>query len=349
MNKKIIITCAVALSLSLNCFGQKCVKFIDYQNKTIDTKGINMKLFGQPMGAGESTVTPVLRTADIKLQQLDLLQYNICEQLKNIKTDFMREKLQAQYMNLLMQMMKLQQSDGATQQQLAQELITGNMTGSTQPLPEVVENNEAAPVPDPSPSPQPAPAPTPTPAPTPNPAPVPAPVPAPAPAVWDDDILDVDISFPCFGDDYTSAPGFIRASGMETSMDAQIAKRAARTVAVEELASKIEITVKSVTEDYFLRTQKGLNEEIEKRIEGKTQTSVNRTLNGYKTVCEKFTLNRETKKYSCFVALEMSEDNVLRPVYNELQQDAEIKNALPNYEKFKSTFDEVMSTYENSF
>jgi cell fate (sporulation/competence/biofilm development) regulator YlbF (YheA/YmcA/DUF963 family) len=42
-------------------------------------------------------------------------------------------------------------------------------------------------------------------------------------------------------------------------------------------------------------------------------------------------------------------DNVLKPVYAELQQDAEMKNALPNYEKFKDTFDQVMNTLEGSF
>jgi cell fate (sporulation/competence/biofilm development) regulator YlbF (YheA/YmcA/DUF963 family) len=42
-------------------------------------------------------------------------------------------------------------------------------------------------------------------------------------------------------------------------------------------------------------------------------------------------------------------DNALKTVFNDLKQDTEMKDALPNYEKFKETFDSVMSTYEGSF
>ena len=321
MNKKFFLAGAMAASLSLNCSGQNCVKFIDYQNKTIDTKGLNMKLFGQPVGVGATSVTPLYREVGDQVQKLDLLQYNICEQLKNIKTDFMREKLQAQYTNMLMKMMELCKLEGQPE------------TSAT-----TVANTAA----------EEAVVPTPTPTPTPTPAPEPAVIP-PAGGGSLDDVLDVEVNFPCFGDAFFSNNGMIRASGMESSMDAQIAKRAARTVALEELASKIEITVNSVTEDHFIRTQNGMNEEIQKKIEGTTKTSVNKTLTGYKTACEKFTQNRETKKYSCYMALEISEENALKPVYEELQKDAALKKALPTYDKFKQTFNEVMKTFEDSF
>jgi len=332
MNRKFLIISAMAVSLSLNVFSQNCLKFVDYQNKTINTNGINLRIFGQSVGVGATNVAPIMREASDKLQKLDLLQYNICEQLKNIKTDFMREKLQAQYTNLLMQMMQLQQMEGSG--------------GGISPQPPTVAQNNTA-VPNPSSEqqaekekkadepPAPAPTPNPTPSPTPNP-------------IFDDINMDVDISFPC-EDFAVSPPGQIRAFGMETSIDAQIARRAARTAALEELASKVEITVKSVTADYFLRTQRGLDEELEKRIEGRTETSVNKTLQGYRTVCERTTQNRQTGRYSAYIALEISEDSVLRPVFDDLQQDPEIRNALPNYERFKQTFDEIMKELENSF
>ena len=330
INRKYFIIGVMSVGITLTSFGQKCVKFVDYQNKTVNTKGLNLQVFGQPVGVGATEVSSIQRAASDKMQQLDLLQFNICEQMKNIKTDFMREKLQAQYTNLLMQMMNLQNADGNNEVADFAKQVTDNQGNKEQtskkekkekdvtPEPKPVQNDEQVIPPTPKPS-------------------------------SDDSVLDVDVDFPCFGDKFLSSQGFIRASGMETSMDANIAKRAARTVALEELASKIEITVKSVTEDYFLRTQKGMNEEIEKRIEGKTQTSVNQTLKGYKTVCEKMTQNKQTQKYSCYIALEMSEESVLKPVFNELQQDDKIKNALPNYEKFKETFDQVMNTYEESF
>jgi len=333
---KTMVIGTVIICLSLNGFSQKCVKFIDYQNKTVNTKGISMQLPGglSSVSLGETSVSTLQREASDKLQTLDLLQHNICEQLKNIKNDFIREKLQTQYSNLLMKMMNLIKPTG-NNTSLAQS--NPEATPTLQTRSQVGENNAVVPEFEEI-------------------AETVAPLTQPstgnnqttALTTSIDEDIEVDISFPC-GDFSISTKGIIRAFGMETSMDAQIAKRAARTVALEELASKIEIIVKTVTEDYFLRTQKNLTEEFEKRLESKTQTIVNQTLTGYTTACEKFTQNKSTKKYSCYTALEISEENVLKPVYQELQQDPELKNVLPNYERFSQTFNEVMDTYEKSF
>jgi hypothetical protein len=333
--KKYVLIGLLAVSVSLSSFGQKCVKFVDYQNKTINTKGLNLQVLGQPIGAGATEVTTLQRVASEQLQQLDLLQYNICEQLKNIKTDFMREKLQAQYTNLLMKMMNLQNAGGGSSEvaEFAQQ-VSEQQGGNKQQAQKRQKQGENV---------------TPDPTPAPVPAPTPDQLPTPAPVVFDDDDVMIDITFPCSEFVSSGSDNVIRASGMETSMDANIAKRGARTSALEDLATKIEVTVKSVTEDYFLRTQKNLTEEVERRLEGKTQTSVNRTLTGTRTVCEKFQQNKSTKNYTCYMALEINMDNVLKPVFAELQRDAEIKNVLPNYEKFKDTFDNVMSTYDSSF
>ena len=42
MNKKIFIISVMAASLSLNGFGQKCTKFIDYQSKIISLRGVQI-------------------------------------------------------------------------------------------------------------------------------------------------------------------------------------------------------------------------------------------------------------------------------------------------------------------
>ena len=326
--------------ISLNGFSQKCTKFINYQTKTLDTKGINMQIFGQSVGVGATNISTLQRDVSEKLQQFDLLQYNICEQLKSIKNDFVREKLQTQYSNLLMKMLdmiKVVENNQSTVQQ------NTNTTDDTKPN-LASKNTETTDETPNSTNVEPASSPTHL---DKDGLPVSVSITA-KPVVYENENVDVEITFPC-GDFSTSTKGTIRGFGMESSMDAQIAKRAARTAALEELASKIEITVKSVTEDYFLRTQKNLTEEIEKRLEGKTQTSVNKTLTRYTTACEKFTQNKSTKKYSCYIALEINEENVLKPIYQELQQDAELKPVLPNYEKFAKTFNDVMNSFEKSF
>jgi len=340
--------CTIAMCIMLNSFGQKCVKFINYQTKTVNTKGISMQLPGglSSVSLGETSVSTLQRVASDQLQKLDLLQYNICAQLGNIKNDFIREKLQTQYTNLLMKMMNLLKaeeknnvSEESTPEpaQVAQQPIKprGESTAITSDFSKM-EETMAQPTPTSQRNEQPV-----APVSTGN-------TPIVTPTQSMDEDIEVDISFPC-GDYSLSSKGIIRAFGMESSMDVQIAKRVARTVALEELASKIEITVKTVAQDYSLRTQKNLDEKIEKRFENMTQTSVNKTLSGYTTACEKFTQNKSTKKYSCYIALEISEENVLKPLYQELKQDETLKEALPSYEKFKDTFNEVMNTYEKSF
>jgi hypothetical protein len=339
MNLKNLFIGTMIMCLALNGFSQKCTKFIDYQTKTINTKGLSMQLPSglPPIGLGETSVSSLQRIASEQLQRFDLLQYNICEQLKNIKNDFIREKLQTQYSNLLMKMMELvKTSSGESAPANSADAVKtiveafdagGSSQSATQPQQTAAgtENNTATAATAQTPA-----------------------ASAPPPASVLDEDVEVDISFPC-GDFSLSSAGVIRAFGMESSMDAQVAKRIARTAALEELASKIEITVKTVAEDYTLRTKRNLTEALEQRFQSKTQTVVNRTLSGYTTACEKFTQNKSTKKFSCYIALEITEDKVLKPIYQELKQDETLKDALPSYEKFSETFNEVMNTFEKSF
>ena len=315
MNKKYFIIGVMAASLSLNSFGQKCTKFIDYQNKTINTRGINLKILGQPVGLGDLNVTPLYREASEKMQKLDLLQFNICGQLEKVKNDFMREKLQMQYTNALIQMMELLKDGGI--------IDTDNPLQGNAPS-EKREKSSS----DPSPSPTPAPTPVPNP-------------PLPEPML-------MEVTCPC--EEFNrSTPGKITGFGNGSSMDMQIARRAARTAALEELASKIEITVKTVTTDYSLQTTRGTNEDLEKRIEHLTETSVNQTLTRYATICEKNLQDPQTKRFNSYIALEISEENALKPVFNDLQKEAALKNALPNFERFREKFNEVQKMYDNSF
>jgi len=317
MNKKIFIIGVMAASLSLNSFGQKCTKFIDYQNKTINTNGINLRILGQPIGVGATSIAPVMREASEKLQTLDLLQYTICEQLKTIKTDFLREKAQMKYSNVLIQMMELLKEEGI--------VASDNPLDSSQPS-EKREKSSSDPTPNP------------TPAPTPTPVPIP-PLPEP---------MFMEVTCPC--EEFNrSTSGKITGFGQGSSMDMQIARRAARTSALEELASKIEITVKTVTTDYSLQTTRGINEELEKRIENLTETSVNQTLTRYTTICERNLQDPQTKRFNSYIALEISEENALRPVFDDLQKEAALKNALPNFERFREKFNEVQKMYDNSF
>jgi hypothetical protein len=324
MNMKYVFIGMVAMSVSLGCFGQDCDKFLNKQTNVINTKGIVVRILGKAadaiLGTNFSSLQP--KVGD-QLQMLDVLQYNTCMQLQTIKNDFVRENLQEKAKNTLAEMLKLLTQSGA----LTPEII-GMLAENGVVEPGVTVDE--APAVNPQPVKPPA---------TADEVDVPV-LPVPATPGW------ATVTFPCqrFTD---SGDGIIRARGMETHSDPQIAKSIANVVALEELASKIEITVNSVTE-YYIRSVGGDNEELIKDFQRLTKTKVNQTLRGYKTVCEEYRQHSETQKYQCFIALEISEENVLKPVYEGLKTDAKTKNTLPGFDKFKNTFIEVMKFYEST-
>ena len=301
MNKKFLFIGATALCLSLNCFGQKCKKFIDYQNKIIDVKGVQIP--GVPANLAPVKIANLQRATSERLEMLDMLQHNLCQKMNSIKIPVLKETMQLEYGNFMLEMMQMLVAE-----------TSGGGSAATNPA----QTTTTQPV-------SPAQA-------------VPEPVAPVKPAASG----KIKVTFPCQAAPPPGSPdAVIRAFGMEESSDPQIARSIASTVALAELASKIEITVKSTIDYHVQRTQIGANEEFEKRYEMKTNQSVEQTLRGYRTVCEEFEQDLDTKKYTCYIVLEINVDNMLAPVYNELVKDAEIKRAVPNYEEFKETFKRV--------
>ena len=314
MNKKYFLICALAISLSLNSFGQKCTKFIDYQNKIINLRGVQIP--GIPANLAPLNISKLQRPASERLEIIDVLQYNLCQKMNSIKIPVLKETMQMEYSNFLMEMMQMIVAETNNAGVAPQSATT--TTQPTIPQPTTSDQSVTPVIPEPV---------------TPQPAPQPVTPPASG---------KIRVTFPCqVIDPFGSADGVIRAFGMEESADAQIARSIANTVALAELASKIEITVKSTIDYHVLRTQKGATEEFEKHYEMRTNQSVNQTMRGYKTVCEEYVQDQGTGKYTCYVVLEINIDNMLAPVYNDLVKDAEIKKAVPNYEEFKETFKRV--------
>jgi len=310
MNKKYFIIGVMAISLSLNCFGQKCTKFIDYQSKVINLRGVQIP--GIPANLVPVNVSKLQRAASERLEMLDMLQHNLCQKMNSIKIPVLKETMQVEYSNFLMEMMNMIVAENSNAGTVTQQPTT------TQPDSQQPTNNQPV---------------TPVTPVTPDPV-TPQPVTPPASG-------KIRITFPCQVAQSGSADGVIRAFGMEESSDAQIARSIASTVALAELASKIEITVKTTIDYHVQRTQKGADEEFEKHYEMRTQQTVDQTLRGYKTVCEEFEQDLATKKFTCYIVLEINIDNMLAPVYNELIKDTEIKKVVPNYDEFKETFKRV--------
>ena len=142
-----------------------------------------------------------------------------------------------------------------------------------------------------------------------------------------------------------STKELIRAIGMRESMDQQMARQMARSSALEELASKINVAVRAVIDDYYKSGSVNMNEETKRRFEGMSRQIVDQSVTGYRTICEKYTLSTKpngSKVYKCYLAIEIGQEELAMSLYGGLTKDQSIRLDY-DYEKFKSTFEREMA------
>ena len=164
----------------------------------------------------------------------------------------------------------------------------------------------------------------------------------PPKAVYED---EVEVKQFCSSEDFPSTPELIRAGSSGESSDMVMSKKVAKSNTLEELSSKIEVSVKAVIDNYNSRRQKNVNETVEKRYEELIRTVVNQKITGYKSICEKTTKTKEGK-YRTYLVYELPVDNVLNAVYTDISKDDELKVDY-DYQKFKNTFEEEMKKAES--
>ena len=346
--KNLIIGTAV-MCLTFSGFSQNCKKFINYETKTFDSEGVGLSLPGGMAKGnfGKFNISTLQRTTSEKLEQLDMMQFTICQQLKNIKSTFLRDQAQVQYSNLLMKIMNLLNADGGVGKSLAEQAPTGNEIAAENhaasnnqqaemPQQQVVtpQQNEVATSPVAASQPQ---------------ATTPAPVVVPAASAPAPEPVYTPTAAPCESNTYKSDKDYLRSFGYGESKNRGMAKDYASSAALEGLALSMEVTVKVVGQHYRLSAKKGdYPEEFEERLEKTTQTSINQTVRNINVLCEGEVRNPVTNNWEYFIVYEVSRQEAVKTVYNALQNDAMVKETLPNHEKFKQTFDEVMKEYDQS-
>lgn len=152
----------------------------------------------------------------------------------------------------------------------------------------------------------------------------------------------VEVNMPC-AEYMRSTTGQIRANGKGESMDQQMAGDMARTNALEQLASKINTSVKSLTESFALSHKVNDKEEFERKMGRLITTSVNQAISDYRTVCEKYTLTTRpdgSEFYTCYYVVEIGKEDVTSMFYNTLSSDGSL-NFNYEYEKFKMEMDKA--------
>ncbi len=91
-----------------------CKKFYTYKTNTIDISGLSAGLSSEQTAdfdfkVGQFKLNPEFVKASNKLQELDLMQYSICQSIKNISNNSKRDELLVKLVDIKMQMLKIAQ------------------------------------------------------------------------------------------------------------------------------------------------------------------------------------------------------------------------------------------------
>ena len=139
--------------------------------------------------------------------------------------------------------------------------------------------------------------------------------------------------------DYYSTKELIRVKGIGEDFDQQMSTDMARVAALEELSSQVETKVQSLVLNYKNSKRVNLTRESKQYMQGLTKLVVDNAT-GFRIVCRKTTsyvLNGD-KLYKSYMVLEIGADELLKPLYEGLQQEEDLKLDY-DYEKFKEEFE----------
>lgn len=155
---------------------------------------------------------------------------------------------------------------------------------------------------------------------------------------------EVEVVLPC--SEFKTDKKYFRAYSFGESQDMNVAKKKALSNAKSELAGMISTTMKVMGDNYVKSSEVNNKEEVLERFEENARTLINQKLTGVSPVCDRVMQVTATGKYKYYIALELSGEDLVKDYYNSLTKTESILVDY-NYEKFKKTFDEEMSKFEN--
>lgn len=158
---------------------------------------------------------------------------------------------------------------------------------------------------------------------------------------------EVEISGqPC--SDCFSTNDLIRARGMGESRDQQMALEKARSNALAALGSKIKVSMEALMENYSVNRTENEEEDFKSKSEKFDRRIVDETIQGYRTICEKYTVRKDkngTKIYKCYYVVELGKADATSSLYKGLSSG---KTSLDmDYEKFRMKFQQELSAHDN--
>ncbi|MBS1939202.1 MAG: LPP20 family lipoprotein [Bacteroidetes bacterium] len=152
---------------------------------------------------------------------------------------------------------------------------------------------------------------------------------------------ETEVKVLCSGPEFFTDEKNFRANNLGESMDQATAKKKALSNARADMASAINTQVKAVIDNYVNSREMNNKEEVAERYESLAREVVDQKLTGTRTICEKMMKVDATGNYKCYVAIELSAQDLLAAYNERLSKDDKLKIDY-DYEKFKETFDKEM-------
>ena len=151
-------------------------------------------------------------------------------------------------------------------------------------------------------------------------------------------LQEVEFNEPCM--DYESTANLIRARGIGEDFEQQLSAEMARSAAIEELGSQISTKVQALLMNYKKSVHQNLKRESLRRVEGLTMTEVDQAT-GFRVACRKTTtyFQNGERIFKTYMVIELGEDQLLKPIYEGIQKDDELKID-GDYQSFKKEFDD---------
>ncbi len=152
---------------------------------------------------------------------------------------------------------------------------------------------------------------------------------------------ETEVKVLCSGPEFFTDEKNFRANNLGESMDQATAKKKALSNARADMASAINTQVKAVIDNYVNSREMNNKEEVAERYESLAREVVDQKLTGTRTICEKMMKVEASGNYKCYVAIELSAQDLLAAYNERLSKDDKLKIDY-DYEKFKETFDKEM-------
>ncbi len=152
---------------------------------------------------------------------------------------------------------------------------------------------------------------------------------------------DVEVIVPCTGLEYLTSADYFRSNAMGLSNSQEVASQKAMSAARAKLAASIEVTVKTVTDNYISSYEENATEETRSRYQSLSREVINQKLNGVRVICTK-TMKDSEGQYKCYVALELAGNEIATAINESVKADSNLRTDF-EYQRFLEIYNEEMS------